>query len=92
MDYLYILPSIEVLVFNLFTLNHCFKRKYSIFKTVVVFCAFTILFILPWVFLKDGVFQGDGRFSILGFLYIKDRDEYKFIERFIPSFKKFQEE
>ena len=31
-------------------------------------------------------------FSILGFLYIKDRDEYKFIERFIPSLKKFQEE
>ena len=31
-------------------------------------------------------------FSILGFLYIKDRDEYKFIERFLPSLKKFQEE
>ena len=30
-------------------------------------------------------------FSILGLLYIKDRDEYKFIERFIPSVKKIQE-
>ena len=37
-------------------------------------------------------FIGAVVFSILGFLYIKDRDEYKFIERFIPSFKKFQEE
>lgn len=31
-------------------------------------------------------------FSILGFLYIKDRDEYKFIERFLPVMKKFKEE
>lgn len=30
-------------------------------------------------------------FSILGFLYIKDRDEYKFIERFVPVMKKFKE-
>ena len=27
-----------------------------------------------------------------GFLYIKDRDEYKFIERFLPVMKKFKEE
>ncbi len=31
-------------------------------------------------------------FSILGLLYIKDRDEYKFAERFLPILKKFQEE
>ena len=31
-------------------------------------------------------------FSILGFLYIKDRDEYQFIERFVPVMKKFKEE
>lgn len=31
-------------------------------------------------------------FSILGLLYIKDRDEYKFMERFLPILKKFQEE
>ena len=31
-------------------------------------------------------------FSVLGFLYIKDRDEYKFIERFIPVLKKLKEE
>ena len=70
MNYLYILPSIEVLLFNLFILNRCFKRKYSAFKTGLVLFAFTILFILPWVFLGDNVLQGNGRFSILGFLYI----------------------
>lgn len=31
-------------------------------------------------------------FSILGLLYIKDRDEYKFTERFIPILKKLKEE
>ncbi len=31
-------------------------------------------------------------FSIFGFLYIKDRDEYQFIERFVPVMKKFKEE
>ena len=31
-------------------------------------------------------------FSMLGFLYIKDRDEYNFIERFVPVMKKFKEE
>ncbi len=31
-------------------------------------------------------------FSILGLLYIKDRDEYKFAERFIPILKKLKEE
>lgn len=31
-------------------------------------------------------------FSILGFLYIKDRDEYQFIERFLPVMRKLKEE
>lgn len=44
--------------------------------------------------MKDLVvnFIGALVFSILGFLYIKDRDEYKFIERFLPVMKKFKEE
>lgn len=37
-------------------------------------------------------FVGALIFSLLGFLYVKDRDEYKFIERFIPFVKKMQEE
>lgn len=37
-------------------------------------------------------FIGAFVFSILGFLYIKDRDEYRFIERFLPVLKKFKEE
>ena len=44
--------------------------------------------------MKDLVvnFIGALVFSILGFLYIKDRDEYRFIERFLPVMKKFREE
>lgn len=37
-------------------------------------------------------FVGALIFSLLGFLYIKDRDEYNFVERFIPFIKKLREE
>lgn len=30
-------------------------------------------------------------FSFIGFLYVKDRDEYKFVEKFLPMTKKLQE-
>lgn len=70
MEYMHIWPSIEVLIFNLIVLDHCFKRKYSILKEAAVFCAFTAFFVLPLVFLKRDVFDGSGRFSILGFIYI----------------------
>ena len=33
-------------------------------------------------------FIGAVVFSIIGFLYIKDRDEYKFAEKFMPKLKK----
>lgn len=33
-------------------------------------------------------FMGALVFSILGYLYIKNRDEYKLLEKFIPTFKK----
>ena len=37
-------------------------------------------------------FIGAVIFSILGFLYVKDRDEYKIIEKFIPRLSKKQKE
>lgn len=70
MKYMYIVPLLEILVFNLITLNHCFRRKYSIFKTVIVLLAFTVFGLFPWVLLSKQVFNGNGRFSILGFVYI----------------------
>ncbi len=70
MEYMHIWPSIEVLIFNLIVLDHCFKRKYSILKEAAVFCAFTAFFVLPLVFFKRDVFDGSGRLSILGFIYI----------------------
>ena len=36
-------------------------------------------------------FIGAFIFSLLGFLYVKDRDEYKFLEKFIPIVKKIKE-
>ncbi len=70
MDYIYTLPSIEVLIFNLITLNHCFKRKYSIFKTIAVFFVFTVFLVLPTLFLKNVEYSGSGKFTIFGFIYI----------------------
>lgn len=70
MGYLHILPMTEVLILNLITLDHCFKRKYSIFKTVVVLFAFTVIFVLSLVLLNRDIFLGNGKFSIGGFVYI----------------------
>ena len=36
-------------------------------------------------------FIGAVVYSILGYLYIKNRDDYKFAERFIPKLKKKNE-
>ena len=57
MEYVYILPMVEVLVFNVITLDHCFKRKYSKFKMVAVFFFFTVLCIFTLQhFLKERCF------------------------------------
>ncbi len=79
-EYMYVLPSIEflvvnlstlkVLVVNLITLNYCFKRKYSVFKTILAFFAFTAFLVMPIVLYKNDLFNGNGRFTIFGFLYI----------------------
>ena len=70
MEYGYILPTIEVLIINLVTLNQCFKRKYSLFKTILALCTFTVLCVFSWVLPSRETFSGNGRFSILGFIYI----------------------
>lgn len=70
MEYVYMVPLLEVLFFNLIILNNCFTRKYSIFKTIAVLWAFTAFGILPLVLLSKEVFSGNGRFSILGFIYL----------------------
>lgn len=70
MEYGYILPTIEVLIINLVTLNHCFKRKYSLPKTIAALCIFTVFCVFPWTLPAREIFSGNGRFSILGFIYI----------------------
>lgn len=70
MAYGYILPSIEVLIFNLLTAGHCFKRKYSLLKTGAALCAFTAAVLLLLIAFPVKAFDGRGRFTILGFVYI----------------------
>lgn len=70
MRLIYTLPIIEVLVFNLITLNSCCRRKYSLFKTIAIICIFTVLCILPGPIFLSSIFVGDGRWAIFGFLYI----------------------
>lgn len=70
MKYGFILPSVEVLILNLINANLCFKRKYSIFKTVTVLCGFTALLFLPLFLLPKETFSGNGEFLLLGFIYI----------------------
>ena len=70
MEYAYSLPLLEVLVINLITLDHCFKRKYSGFKTILAFCAFTVFCIFSLVFCNREIFTGDGTYLIFGFIYI----------------------
>ncbi|WP_367924160.1 GGDEF domain-containing protein [uncultured Ruthenibacterium sp.] len=70
MEYVYFLPPIEVLIFNLINLDRCLTRKYSIFKTALVLCCFTALFSLPWILSPGKEFYGKGQLSVLGFLYI----------------------
>ena len=67
MAYGYILPSIEVLIFNLLTAGHCFKRKYSLLKTGAALCAFTAAVLLLLIAFPVKAFDGRGRFTILGF-------------------------
>ena len=71
MEYLHLLPSLEVLLFNLITLNHCLKRKYTMLKTVIIlFCVVIVFSVLPGLFIKTDMFDGSGKFSVFGFIYI----------------------
>lgn len=62
----------------------------------------TVLTDIPGGYLDIGIYDtmkdlfvnfiGAVVFSILGLLYIKDRDEYKFVENFLPTLRKKKEE
>ena len=70
MEYLHLLPSLEVLLFNLITLNHCLKRKYTMLKTVIIlFCVVIVFSVLPGLFIKTDMFDGSGKFSVFGFIF-----------------------
>lgn len=66
----YILPSLEVLIFNLITFNQCIRRKYTMKRTAGVLAVFTFVVFMPMmVAFLDGA-TGDGRFMLAGIIYI----------------------
>lgn len=69
MEYVYILPMVEVLVFNVITLDHCFKRKYSKFKMVAVFFFLLYYVFCPQHFLKEMFLTETVSFRYLDFIH-----------------------
>lgn len=70
MEYGFIIPAVEVLIFNLVTLDHCLTRRYTFGRTAAVILMFTaLLFMAVFGFLGNEI-QGDGRFTVVGFIYI----------------------
>lgn len=71
MSILQYLPAIELLIFNLFTLDHCCHKKYSALKTALVLFVFSaVLLMVSLMFAKEISFEGDGKLSLLGFIYL----------------------
>lgn len=66
----FVLPMLEVLFFNLFTIHHCCHKKYPVGTIILSISIFPALFlILCWLF-PSLPFRGDGSFSIFGFIYL----------------------
>ena len=71
MSILIYLPSLEVLFFNLFTIDKCCRRKYPAVKTAAVPLVFSVvLFSIFYTFSEELAFFGDGTLSLLGFVYL----------------------
>lgn len=71
MSILIYLPSLEVLFFNLFTIDKCCRRKYPAVKTAAVLLVFSVvLFSIFYTFSEELAFFGDGTLSLLGFVYL----------------------
>ena len=65
-----LLPVWEVLIFNIATANRCCHRKYSVRFTALVLLLFSLVFIGVTAFFYNTPFQGNGRLSLLGFVYL----------------------
>lgn len=71
MTLLQALPPLEVLIFNLLTINHCSTRKYSVRRTIAVLAVFSaVLLCFCMIFAEEISFQGNGNLSLFGMIYL----------------------
>ena len=65
------LPTLELLFFNLFTIDRCCHRKYSFLKTFLMLFLFSaVLFGISYTFAEELSFQGDGSLSLYGLVFL----------------------
>ena len=65
------LPTLELLFFNLFTIDRCCHRKYSFFKTFLILFLFSaVLFGFSYTFAEELSFRGDGSLSLCGLVFL----------------------
>lgn len=65
------LPIFEILFFNLFFLDRCCHRRFSLSRTLIVLLGFSALFVLGFCLLSQKLAAlGDGQLFIFGLLYI----------------------
>lgn len=70
LSFLQYLPILELLVFNLISVDKCLHRKYSAARTGSVLALFSVAcFFLSILFLRPS-FKGNGSLSLFGFIYL----------------------
>ena len=71
MDFLQYIPVLELLFFNLLTIDRCCHKKYSAKVTAMVLFLFSAAFFgISYHFAQQLSFRGDGRLSAGGFLFM----------------------
>ena len=65
------IPVLELLVFNLFSIDKCLRKKYSSFKAILVLLLWTAVQFGFFYIISDRVaFEGNGSLMLLGLLYL----------------------
>ena len=71
MDFLQYIPVLELLFFNLLTIDRCCHKKYSVKVTALVLFLFSAAFFgISYHFAQQLSFRGDGILSAGGFLFM----------------------
>ena len=65
------LPALELLIFNLFSIDCCCHRKYSAVKTALILGLFSLaLFTVSYLNAEALSFRGDGTLTMFGFVFL----------------------